>query len=75
MCLLLRAKYAAHRLYKELPPGFFSGQLLLTSRSQAIELSPLIIVGNAPFGFDPTLTTKAMEGRIQAAVLHLEQIV
>jgi hypothetical protein len=35
----------------------------------------LIIVGNAPFGFDPTLTPKAMKGWVEAAVLHLEQVV
>src|SRR5262245_37341289 len=58
-----------------LPAGLFPFQVLATGSGQAIETGPTIVVGHPPRGRDPTVTFQTLQGRIQRALLQLEDIV
>jgi hypothetical protein len=57
---------------KALPIGGFGLQLFLASRSERVELGLAAGFAFRPFGPDPALLLKAMEGRIERALLHLQ---
>src|SRR5437588_1063300 len=75
IALLLRAHYAGHSLHEKLPLSFFQRELLFAFRCKLVELCALIVLGYSPLGFDPALAPQPMERRIEAPMLHLQEIV
>src|SRR5277367_3321139 len=68
-----RLHYPSNGSHQALPLGFFSQQLPLPGRGEAIVLGPLIFVRKLPFGRQPSLAFQAMQRRIQGPSLYLQE--
>src|SRR5439155_11089163 len=67
---LLRTEDAADRSCHASPLAGFGGQLLASGFGQRIKACPAVVVRRAPFGANPSTRFKALERRIQRAVIH-----
>src|ERR1700687_1776246 len=56
------------------PRAFFRCELFAPSRSQLVVLGAAVVLGGAPVGLDPAASLKAMQGRIERALLNLHDV-
>src|SRR5438477_12120675 len=70
--LLGRPHYACDGARQLLPFGFLERELLPAGGSQPVELHLAAAVTGRPFRRDPALAVQPVQGRIERAMLHLQ---
>src|SRR2546430_14057569 len=64
-----------YRVTHLLPLRSLPFQLLAPLRGQGVDPHPLLVLGFAPLGGDPSLTLEPVQGRVERAGVHLEYVV
>ena len=56
------------------PSVAFGLQLPPSRRGETVELRPLLVLGELPFGVDPPLTLESMKRRVKRAMIDVEDL-